>query len=48
MITDIDMVLMTENGIRGGLTQIVKKYSVANNKYLPDYDENQNLLIYNI
>ena len=48
LFTDIDMVLMTENGIRGGLTQIVKKYSVANNKYLPDYDENQNLLIYNI
>ena len=36
--TDIDMTLMTEKGIRGGLTQVVKKHAVANNKYLPDYD----------
>ena len=35
------MVLMTENGIRGGLTQVVKKYGVANDKYLPDYDKNK-------
>ena len=36
--TDIDMILMTEKGIRGGLTQVVKKHAVANNKYLHDYD----------
>ena len=36
--TDIDMILMTEKGIRGDLTQVVKKHAVANNKYLPDYD----------
>ena len=36
--TDIDMILMTEKGTRGGLTQIVKKHAVANNKYLHDYD----------
>ena len=41
LLTDIDMVLMVENAIRGGLTQVVKKYGVANNKYLPDYDKNQ-------
>ena len=34
------MVLMVENGKRGGLTQVVKKYSVANNKYSPDYNKN--------
>ena len=32
LLTDIDMVLMVENGIRGRLTQVVKKYGVANNK----------------
>lgn len=32
------MILMTEKGIRGGLTQVVKKHAVANNKYLDDYD----------
>ena len=36
--TDIDMILMTEKGIRGGLTQVTKKHAVANNKYLPNYD----------
>ena len=35
LLTDIDMVLMVENSIRGGLTQVVRKYGVANNKYLP-------------
>ena len=41
LLTDIDMVLMVENSIRGGLTQVVRKYGVANNKYLPDYDKTQ-------
>ena len=35
------MVLMIENSIRGGLTQVVKKYGVANYKCLPDYDKNK-------
>ena len=39
LFTDIDMVLMTEKGIRGGLTQTIKKYAVANNKYLDNYDK---------
>ena len=29
---------MNETGIRGGLTQVFKKHSNANNKYLPYYD----------
>ena len=41
LLTDIDMVLMVENSIRGGLTQVGIKYGVANNKYLPDYDKTQ-------
>ena len=36
--TDIDMILMAEKEIRGGLTQVIKKHAVANNKYLPDYE----------
>ena len=32
--TDIDLKLMTEKGIRGGLTQVVKKHAVVNNEYL--------------
>ena len=30
---------MTEKGIRSGLTQVVKKHAIANNKYLPTYDK---------
>ena len=41
ILTDIDMVLMVENSLRGRLTQVVKKYGVVNNKYLPDYDKKQ-------
>ena len=32
------MVVMVEKGIRGGLTQVVKRRGVANHKYLPSYD----------
>ena len=42
LVTGIDMILMTEKGIRGGLTQLIRKYVVANNKYLPNYDKTKN------
>ena len=32
LFTDINMVLMTEKGIRGGLTQVIRKHGIANNK----------------
>ena len=38
LLTDIDMVLMVEKRIRGRLTQVVKKHTVVNHKYLPSYD----------
>ena len=31
------MVLMVEKGIRGGLTQVVKRHAAANHEYLPSY-----------
>ena len=34
--TDIDMLLMFEKSIRGGITQAVKRYVKANNKYIKD------------
>ena len=41
LLRDINMVLMIEKGIRGGLTQVIKKHSIANNKYLPCYDSSK-------
>ena len=36
LLTDIDMLLMVEKSIRGGITQAVKRYARASNKYLKD------------
>ena len=36
LLTDSDMLLMFKQGIRGGITQVVRKYTSANNKYMGD------------
>lgn len=41
LLTDIDMLLMIESGVRGGLTQSVTRNVKANHKYLKDYNPNQ-------
>ena len=36
LLTDLDMLLMFERGIRGGITQAVHQYMKVNNKYMGD------------
>ena len=35
------MLLMVEKGIRGGIYHIIHQYVTANNKYMKDYNENE-------
>ena len=42
LLTDPNMLLMFERGIRGGITQAVRKYAAANNPYMGDkFDPNE-------
>ena len=38
LITNPDMYLMVESGIRGGISTIMKRYAKANNPYANDFD----------
>ena len=40
LLTEIDIVLMFEKGIRGVISQAIQRYESANNKYMPNYNLN--------
>ena len=39
LLTDIDLLLMVEEGIMGGICQAIHRYVKANNKYLINHDK---------
>ena len=41
LILDINMHLLIEKGMRGGILYIAKRYSKANNKYMTNYDSSK-------
>ena len=41
LLTDINMLLIAEKGIRGGIYHSIYQYAKANNKYVKDCDKNK-------
>ena len=41
LLTDYDMLLMVEEGIRGGICHSIHRYAKANNKYMKHYNNNE-------
>ena len=44
LLTDYDMLLMVEKGKRGGICHLIHRHAEANNKYMKNYDKNEESL----
>ena len=43
LLTNLDMLLMVEKGIRGCIIHTIHRYAEVNNKYMKNYDKNKEL-----
>ena len=46
LITDLDMFLMVEEGIKSGMCHAVHRYAKADSKYMKNYDKKRIYFIY--
>ena len=46
IITDVDMLLMVEKGLRGGICHVIHRYSKTNNKCMKSYDKKESSYIW--
>ena len=45
LLTDYDMHLLVEQGLKGGISMVSKRYAKANNPLLEDFDPNKKVVI---
>ena len=48
LVTNIDMLLITEKGIRGRIYQAIHRYAKADNKHMKNYDKDKESSLSNI
>ena len=48
LLTDLNMLLMIDDGTRGGMCQSTHRHAKVNNKYKKNYDKSLNVIIFNV
>ena len=43
LLTDVNMLIMVEKEIKGGICHTIHRYAEANNKYMKNYNKNKDL-----